>query len=437
MTARSAAPRPGFDEYPQRHGLVTIGLFVVVVAASVGVAVGFKRSAHWLIDIWGGSGDPSAVASRFRWLVTGLVVAAVTITAATIGRMAERRWTGHFGIEAVAASARGEHRRIMMRATLVRAAATYLSVVGLVPIGRESAIIETGGAIGSTLGRRFRGRGATMATAGIAAAFATAYHAPIAAVLYLEEHLRIRASRRALRFSVGGSVGGFVLATRVLGSAAILPRTAASVRELSIAGLVAVVPASVAARLFLVLRSRATARPPTKPRLPRWLLVGATGVVTGLSVAAYPLAAGNGLEALRRSSTQTTAVVAIAAAMLIGKLVGTTSAFASGVPGGALTPTMTVAGGASLLVVAALDRVGVHAVGVWPVVVMSAAIGIAIGLRSPLMAVVLVPEMMGQLALVPATAAVVAVAVLAERSFDQVVLRLQRPSPPIIHDQDG
>ena len=160
----TVTPSHGFDEHPQRHQLVTFGLFLVVVAASAGVAVGFKEAAHWLIEAWGGSGDPTSVADRFRWLVTGVVVAAVTIGAAVVGRGAEQRWPGQSGLDAIAATARGETRRISLRATLFRSAATFVSVVGLVPIGRESAIIETGGAIGSTLGRRFRGRGASMAT---------------------------------------------------------------------------------------------------------------------------------------------------------------------------------------------------------------------------------------------------------------------------------
>lgn len=433
----TVTPSHGFDEHPQRHQLVTFGLFLVVVAASAGVAVGFKEAAHWLIEAWGGSGDPTSVADRFRWLVTGVVVAAVTIGAAVVGRGAEQRWPGQSGLDAIAATARGETRRISLRATLFRSAATFVSVVGLVPIGRESAIIETGGAIGSTLGRRFRGRGASMATAGIAAGFATAYHAPIGAVLYLEEHLRIRGSRRAVRFAIGGAVGGFLVATQLLGAGTILPRTDASSREFAVAGLIAVVPAAVTARMVLLLRTRATARHEVERRRPVWQRIAITGGVSGLVVAAFPMAAGNGLETLREASVPTAASVGLAVAMLVGKLVGTTSAFAAGAPGGALMPTVAAAAGSALLVVAGLQGLGVTSVDPSAVVVMSAGVAIAIGLRAPLTAVVLVPEMMGQLALVPATAAVVLAAVVLERVFDRLVVRLQPPAPSVIQDEDG
>jgi H+/Cl- antiporter ClcA len=123
--------------------------------------------------------------------------------------------------------------------------------------------------------------------------------------------------------------------------------------------------------------------------------------------------------------------------MLLGKLVGTTSAFAAGAPGGALTPTMVAAAGSALLVVAGLDRLGVTSVDPSAVVVMAAAVAIAIGLHAPLTAVVVVPEMMGQLALVPATTAVVLAAVVLERMFDRLVFRLQPPAPSVIQDEDG
>ena len=58
------------------------------------------------------------------------------------------------GIEAVAASARGEGRDISFRATTLRVAATWIVSAGLVSIGRESAIVESGGSLGSVIGRR-------------------------------------------------------------------------------------------------------------------------------------------------------------------------------------------------------------------------------------------------------------------------------------------
>ena len=127
-------------------------------------------------------------------------------------------------MEAIAASARGEDRPISQRATWTRTAATWLETVGLSSVGRESAIVETGGALGSLLGRRTGGRGDALVAAGIASAFAAAYHAPVAAVLYVEEALDVHASRRGLAFTAAGAYDRLVAVLEVSVSAPSEPR---------------------------------------------------------------------------------------------------------------------------------------------------------------------------------------------------------------------
>src|SRR5690606_11400593 len=133
---------------------------------------------------------PTRAAGGAPLAVVAGVVGVLLVAAALLGRQAARRHR-HLGITAVAASARGEAHEPSMIATLVRSSGTWLASAGMVPVGRESAILETGGAFGSLAGRRV-GRRAVLAPAGIAAAFAAAYHAPIAGVIYVEEHLGIR-----------------------------------------------------------------------------------------------------------------------------------------------------------------------------------------------------------------------------------------------------
>src|SRR5690606_10816638 len=127
------------------------------------------------------------------------------------------------GIEALAASARGEGRRISLRASGLRALATWFASAGMTSIGRESAIIEMGGAVGTVAGRRSGGRGDGLATAGIAAAFTAAYSAPVGAVLYLDEHLRVTRSPRALWFAATAAIAGHLASTRLLGGSAVFP----------------------------------------------------------------------------------------------------------------------------------------------------------------------------------------------------------------------
>lgn len=429
----------GFDTVPDRPVVVTFALFVVVTVSAAALAVAFKESALWIVERYGDHHDPTLVAEQLPWPAAAAIVAASVIVATSLGMWAARRWPQRSGLEAIAASARGEDRPISLRATLVRSFGTWVMVVGLVPIGRESAIIESGGALGSSIARRFGGRGAAMATAGIAAAFATAYHAPIAAVLYLEEHLKIRRSRRAVTFGVGGALMGHLIATQLLGGTALLPRVDAAVGDLVVAGVVAVLPATLAARAFLEARNRLApvgARAPGD-RVPRWLWVVTGAAVAGVTVAVYPLTAGNGLDALHQAALLGSVGAAFVAALAIGKFAGTTSVFATGAPGGALTPTMTVAAGTSLGVVALLDAWGVSSIDVWGVVLLAAAVGIGVGLRSPLTGALLVPEMTGDLRLVPATAGVVAVAYVLDRGLDRIARLLGQRLPTALRDEDA
>lgn len=428
----------GFDTLPDRHPAVTVLLVAIVVVASAGAAVGFKESALWIVEAYGDSRDVTRAAELHPWLVFGIVTAA-TLFAAVLGRLGGERWPRESGLEAIAASARGEDRRISLRATLVRASAVWVCVVGLVPIGREGALMETGGAIGSTLGRRFGGRGAAMATSGISAAFAAAYHAPIAAVLFLDEHLRIRSSRRASIFAISGAIGGHLVATALLGGKAILPKVDGSWSQLLVAGCVAILPATLGARALLELRTRAAVRAAFEPsQSVRWWMFAALGsLAAGAVVARFPLAAGNGMDSLRHTATIAALGATVAVALSIGKSVGVTSAFRAGAPGGAMTPTMTVAAGCALLVVLALDPLGVDDLYLWGVVFLAASVGVGVGLRAPLTAIAMLPEMTGRITLIPATAVMVGAAVLLDRGIDRVVGRYDARLPTGVRDEDG
>lgn len=428
----------GFDTVPERPVPVTVILFLIVVTLSATTAAAFKESALWTIERLSGLRNPTTAAAHLGFVRTALIVATATVISACLARYAAHRWPGRQGLEAVAASARGETRSISLAGTSVRATATWLTVVGMLPIGRESAILETGGAIGSWVGRHTRGHGATLATAGIAASFATAYHAPIAAILYLEEHLRVRGSRRALTFTIAGAIGGHLLSVTLLGGKTLLPPVHAPVLQLLAAGAVAVVPAALSARLFLTVRERyGKARNDLPARL-WWMRTLLAATATGLLVAWLPLSSGNGLDALRRTplSLGLGVTLAFALAVSVAKLAGNTAAFAAGAPGGVLTPTMTIAAGATLLTIVGLHAIGVGPIYVWGAVALGAAAAIAVGLRSPFTAILLIPELTGSIRLIPATAAVVALAVLIDRGIDHAGLKRGRPLATV-HDEDG
>jgi H+/Cl- antiporter ClcA len=64
-------------------------------------------------------------------------------------------------------------------------------------------------------------------------------------------------------------------------------------------------------------------------------------------------------------------------------------------------------------------------------------VGVAVGLRSPFVAVFLLPEMLGDYSLVPAIGFVVALAMVLDRGVDQLVERYGRTVPARVFDEDA
>ena len=431
-----ASMRSGYHAAPSRPVWLTVVLVAAVVVFAAWFAHLFRDTAQHVIEWYAGTGDPTAAAASLRWYVLFGLVTVTVFVAAWMGRFIERFFGNRTGVEAVAASARGEGRNISLRATWVRSAATWSTSVGLVSIGRESAIIESGGAIGAIVGKRSGGRGDALATAGIAAAFAAAYHAPIAGMLYVEEHLRVHTSRRALVFASAGAAGGHAASVYLFGGHAIFPPTEGSRWRMLVLGMIALLPALLAARLFLELRVRVKALSiADRLGVPWWAIVLPFAIVAGAAVATFPLAAGNGMEALRQVPLGVTAGTGLA--LCFGKLAGTTASIGGGAPGGVLTPTISIASGAALLTLLAVEQVGVVVDNPWDPLVLAMAVGVAVGLRSPYGAVFLLPEMLGDYTLVPVVAVVVALAFVIDRGIDRIVVSAGERLPSGIYDEDA
>jgi CIC family chloride channel protein len=436
MSVGSEPAPTGFDVVPQRPAVLTVCLFAAVVFVATGFAHLFRDAIHRVLEWYGDSTDPTAVADSLHVAVVFGIVTATVALAAALGLLVEHRLGRRLGIEAVAASARGESRRISVRATIVRTVATWSVSAGLTAIGRESAIVETGGALGSVAARRLGGRGDAMAAVGIAAAFSAAYHAPIAAILYVEEHLRVRRSRRALKFVVPAAIVAHVVSIRLMDGHAIFPDVQGSWSGLLATSLLVLVPAALAARLFLQVRVRVSGGAlADRLRCPRWLAVTGLAAVAGLAVATFPLAAGNGMEALRHGSVEVGWRLALA--LLVGKLVGTAAALGAGAPGGVLSPTIGIAAGGALMAVLTAQSMGVGIDHPWDAMVMAMGVGVAVGMRSPLGAVFLIPEMLGDYTLVPVMAVVVGMAALLDRGLDWAIRRVNRVVPTGVYDEDA
>lgn len=387
-------------------------LFVVLLGAVVGCfAAGFRESAAGLTEVLTGESSAIRAAAALAPWQRALLAGGTVIAALVIARTAIRLGKGRLGLSRLAASARGNGPPPSLPVTLLHSAATWLVTVGVLSIGRESAIIETGGSIGACAVRNDETRRPSMIAAGVAAAFAAAYHAPFSAVAYVEEHIGIRSSRRSLLYAVLGAASGVATVTLLFDGAAVLPgldRLDGRVIGLAAIG---VIPAIIASLAFRVARDRFP-----KPETTRLRPVQVIAAVVAIgAVVAVPNVAGNGLEALRLAAEQPTARLALALVVL--KLVATTSLLHAGVPGGVFSPSLAVGAGASLLTLLALGWSVDDATSLWGAAIAAMAAAITISLRSPLLGALVVVELCGDPKVLPLTVGASIVAAVADHSM--------------------
>ena len=122
---------------------MTFVLFLFVVLVASATADLFKSALRQIIRFYSDRSDPTTASAGLGTATLFVLATASVLAAAAIGHLVQRRWSGRFGIEAVAASARGEGRSMSFRATLLRVLATFTVSAGLVSIGRESALVES------------------------------------------------------------------------------------------------------------------------------------------------------------------------------------------------------------------------------------------------------------------------------------------------------
>jgi H+/Cl- antiporter ClcA len=98
---------------------------------------------------------------------------------------------------------------------------------------------------------------------------------------------------------------------------------------------------------------------------------------------------------------------------------------------------MAISCGATLLTLLAADRLGADPGHMWAAALLAMAVGVAVGIRAPLVAVFLVPEMLGDYWMVPVTAVVVLAASVVDRGIDAVATRLGAQLPAGVYDEDA
>ena len=407
---------------------MALGLVAFVAAT---VAHFFREALWWVSQAWVGEDGSLELARRANPFLLATAIAVTLLISRALGRWAQRWRSERLGLAAVAAAVQRGGPGPSVAGTALRSLGTWLSSASATSIGRESAILELGASLGSATDRALGRRGGLLATTGITAAFAAAYHAPIAALMYVEQHVRVGRDWRSVLHAVGGAGLGFVVAAKVWGASAVLPH-GGSPWSWRVVGLsaAALAPAFLASALFTISREGLIRR--VGARAGSWTLPVVLAVVAGVLVAALPLLAGNGLETLRHAPAELT--VAMGLTLCFGKLAATVSALGTGAPGGAVSPSLSIAAGAGLLTLLALQWAGWSAgTQTWTVLSIVMAAGIAVGVRAPLMAVFMVPEMAGNYRLVPFSALVAGLCWVA------TIPLVRRPSMPgpEVHDDDG
>ena len=419
----------------RRAGREAITLVVVLALASV--AAEFAHLVRELIHgsaefFYGDENVTEAMKSADKASIVVLVTAGI-LTARFLNTRVQSWRPRRLGIDAVARSAQGVDPGVSLRGTLVRTTATLVACVPGTSLGRESAILEAGGALGGWVSRRTGLHAAALISAGVAAGFTTAYHSPLGAIAYVGGHLGVWRNRRAVVYTAVSALFANWLSVTHLGGHPIFPGTHDSVASLAVLGLIALVPAFVGARAFVQLRDHLAVWRFGKEH-PRLVLVASVAVSVAIVVVA-PLSAGNGMEALRHVALGGS--VAAAAALGIGKLLAVSATLNARASGGVVAPTLAVTAGWVLMTYVGLEKLGVNLPGThWGGMIIGMSVGAAVGLHSPLMASVMVAEMCGQMGMVPFTAAAAFLAHRAVHRLDRWDEARKLHVPAAIHAED-
>jgi CIC family chloride channel protein len=291
---------------------------------------------------------------------------------------------------------------LSLRTTLSRVASSWAAIGCGMSIGREGPLIEFGGTLGATLGKRLRTsltETRVLVAAGTAAGFASAYNTPFAAELFVLETVLGVAAPDALLPTVAATVISTMLTRALAGAGPIYGQRLFTLESPAEVGWLAVLGAVIALVAVVFKRTLAAfeqlfERAPSQP-----LRATLGGLLVGLIAIAVPEVVGNGYEPLNVILDQqmTLPIVAI---LVVAKILATSGSVASGVPGGIFTPTLLVGAGIGTLaapVIGMMTSTSPNA-GSYALVGMAAAT--AASIHAPITAAVLVFELSGDYGIV-------------------------------------
>ena len=420
----------------RRLGREAVGIAAVLVVAAIASEFAhlFREALFAVVEFLYDERNSTEGIKTANRIVPFVTIAAGILLARLLNNRAQSRHDGHTGLKTVGNSARGEEPAVSLPGTLTRSLATLVACAPGTSLGRESAILEAGGAIGAAIGRFVPGGSPAVTSAGVAATFSAAYHAPFGGVFYVGGHLGVSRDRRSILYALLGALFADWLTVEHLGGHPIFPGHSGTWKEMVILGAVALLPAIIGARTFVQLREFLPTWHVVKDH-PRVTLAVAV-IISAATVAIAPLSAGNGMEALRHIAVGGS--IAAAVSLGIGKLLAVSVTLTAKAPGGVFTPTLAVCAGWILATYVGIEALGVNLPGNhWDGILVGMAAGLAVGLHAPVLASVVVAEMSGQLGLIPYTAVAAFVAHRIVHRIERVEEAVHAHVPAEQHEEDA
>lgn len=403
--------------------LVVAGAIGALGAAAV---AGFKRALFGLEALLVGAGGGHLVAAAERLPLEtraiapalGALAAGVLLWLAERVRAAPLRSAPHRGGDYIEAVVIGDGR-LDLREGAAKAAASMLVVATGGAVGREGAMVLLAAMLASLFGRAV-GAGADLrliVSCGAAAGLAAAYHAPLAASVFVAEILLGSLALAQFGPVVVAAVIAYAV-TVLLGERSVLFPVAATLAPGGPAAL-ALVAIAVGGGAFgaAVLRWLRLARALfERSGLPLPAAFALGGLAVGLLSLWRPEVWGNGYSEIEQQLTQP-APWRVLAAVLALKLIAIGASTGSGAPGGVFTPTLFTGAAFGALTAGALAAAGGTTMPEPVYAVAGMAVLLAATTHAPVMAALMVFEMVGQYAMLPWLLPACVIAALVSRRF--------------------
>jgi CIC family chloride channel protein len=418
---------------PWRH----LAVAAVIGALGATAVTAFRHALFGLETLLVGAHDGHLVlaAQRLPGETRALAPALGALAAGLLLWLAERgrsptqgapvRHGGDY-IEAVAIG----NGRLDLRAGALKVAASLLVVATGGAVGREGAMVLLAAMLASTLGRAL-GAGVELrlvVSCGAAAGLAAAYHAPLAASVFVAEILLGSLALAQFGPVVFAAVMSYAVSV-LLGERSVLFPVAGALAPGGAPALalvaIAIVGGALGAAFLRWLRVARALFARTALPLPAAFALG--GLAVGLLSLWRPEVWGNGYSGIEQQLTDP-APWRVLTAVLALKLIAIGASTGSGAPGGVFTPTLFSGAAFGALTAAVLASAGVTAVPEPAYAVVGMAVLLAATTHAPVMAALMVFEMVGQYAMLPWLLPACVIAALVSRRFEpQSVYGLRGP----------